>query len=533
MKFTVLKATNLFLVLFLFSFFLIGQNDTSTPKKKSVVFLLHADVGWHDKEIDPDAQILVGDVQFRHDSAYMYCDSAHLYQDLNVFEAFGNVRMEQGDTIFIYGQYLHYDGNTQLARLREIVRMEYIQPDTSIVTLFTDSLNYDRAVNIGYYFDGGMIIDADNELTSFYGQYSPSTRLAVFNDSVKLINPQFTLTSDTLHYSTESRVATILGPSVIVADSGVIYSSRGWYNTNDGLATLLDRSEVHSGNRLLIGDSVSYRRDEGLGEAFRNVILLDTLEKVELNGHYAFYNEKTEYAFATDSARMMEYSQQDTLYLHGDTLEMFTVDSTSRVLKAYHGVRFYRTDAQGVCDSMQFTTKDSVLYMYKDPILWNENYQIYGDTIVAYMKDSTIDHAHVKRFAMAAEMVDTTYFNQMKGNDMKIYFTGQELSRMELDGNVETVYYPLEKDGSMVGLNKTKSGYLTIWMKEKKIEKLKFWSTPDAELFPLSDLDPTMKTLSNFFWFDYIRPKNKDDIYQVVPRRSGDVIQKRSPRFAQ
>lgn len=528
-----LSKTTIFLLLFLLSsFFLIGQKGTDTPKKK-VIYLEHANVGWFDKEINADAQILVGDVVFQHDSAYLYCDSAHLYQDANMFEAFNNVRMEQGDTIYIYGQYLHYEGETQMAYLRENVRMEYIQPDTSIVTLFTDSLNYDRKVNIGYYFEGGMIVDAENELTSYYGQYSPTTRLAIFNDSVKLINPQFTLTSDTLHYSTDSRVATILGPSVIVSDSGTIYSSKGWYDTNNGLATLLDRSRVVSGDRYLIGDSVSYRREEGIGEAFGNVILVDTLKKMDLEGGYAIYNEKTEYALATDSARVIEYSQKDTLFLHADTLEMFTVDSTSRYMKAYYGVRFYRTDAQGVCDSMQFNTKDSVLYMYKDPILWNENYQLYGDTIIAYMNDSTIDYAHIRQYAFAAEMIDTSYYNQMKSNDMKAFFTGQELTRLELDGNAETIYYPLEEDGTMVGLNKTKSGYLTLWLKEKKIEKMKLWPTPDAEMHPIPDLDPALKTLPSFFWFDYIRPKNKDDIYIVVPRRSDEKVQRRNPRFAQ
>lgn len=530
MKKRILKAVSLFLFFSLFSYFMIGQSGSDTPKKK-IIYLRHADVGSYDKELIEDAQIFTGNVVFQHDSAYMYCDSALLYQAQNAFEAFENVRLEQGDTIFIYAKYLHYDGETQIAKLRENVRMDYIQPDSSTVTLFTDSLNYDRTKSIGYYFEGGMIIDLDNELTSFYGQYSPSTKLAVFNDSVKLINPEFVLTSDTLHYSTESRIATILGPSIIVADSGTIYSSRGWYDTNAGLASVLDRSRVLSGDRYLIGDSVSYRREEGIGEAFGNVILGDTVKKMNMEGHYVFYNEKTEYAFATDSARLVEFSQQDTLFLHADTLEMITVDSTARYMKAYYGVRFYRNDAQGVCDSMQFNTKDSVLYMYKEPILWNENFQLYGDTIVVYMNDSTIEYAHIQQYAFAAEMVDTTYFNQLKSNDMKAFFTGQELTRMELDGNVETIYYPLESDGAMVGLNKTKSGYMTMWLKDKKIQKLLFWPNPDANLYPIPDLEPDMKILPNFFWFDYIRPKNKDDIYQVIKKRSGEIKEQRSSRF--
>ena len=157
----------------------------------------------------------------------MYCDSAYFFEQTNSLEAFSNVRMEQGDTLFVYGNYLFYDGNTQIAYLRENVRMENGQ-----VTLFTDSLNYERIPDIGYYFDGGLIVDSLNQLSSFYwANIRPSTKLAIFNDSVRLENEQFTLYSDTLHYNTDSKIATILGPSIIVSDSGTIYSSRGWYDT--------------------------------------------------------------------------------------------------------------------------------------------------------------------------------------------------------------------------------------------------------------------------------------------------------------
>ena len=491
--------------------------DTVTTKKTKV-FLEHANTLSFDKEVKADAQFLEGDVCFRHDSSYMYCDSAYFFEESNSLEAFSNVRMEQGDTLFVYGNYLFYDGNSQIAYLRENVRMENGQ-----VTLFTDSLNYERIPDIGYYFDGGLIVDSLNQLSSFYGQYSPGTKLAVFNDSVRLENPNFTLYSDTLHYDTESKIATILGPSVIVSDSGTIHSSRGWYNTETNTSLLLDRSEILSGNRVLIGDSVVYDRNSGFGEAFGNMCLQDTAQKVMLEGQYGYYNEQTEYAFATDSARFIEYSKGDTLYLHADTLEMTTLDSTAREIKAFHGVRFYRIDMQGVCDSMQFNTRDSILYMYDNPVLWNEQYQLYGDTIVIYMNDSTIDYAHVIQFAFAAQHIDSTYYNQLKGNDLKAYFEGQAIRQIDVEGNAESIFYPLESDGAKIGLNETKSGFLTIWVKDNKLDKLKIWPTPQGSLTPIPDLKPEQKTLKDFYWFDYLRPKNKDDIYQVIERKVEDA----------
>ena len=479
-----------------------------------------------DKEVNADAQILVGDVVFRHDSSYMYCDSAYFYETTNSLEAFSNVRMEQGDTLFVYGDYLFYDGNEEIAYLRENVRMENRQ-----VTLFTDSLNYERISNIGYYFEGGLLVDSLNQLSSFYGQYSPATKMTVFNDSVRLENENFTLYSDTLHYNTDSKIATILGPSVIVSDSGTIYTSRGWYDTVKDQASLLDQSQVVSGNRILSGDSIAYDRAAGFGEAFGHMSVQDTAQHVALEGQYGYYNERTEFAFATDSARFLEYGQGDTLFLHADTMQMITIDSAYREIKAYYGVRFYRTDLQGVCDSMQFNTRDSVLFLYTDPIVWNEQYQLYGDTIVLHLNDSTIDHAHVQQFAFAVQQVDSTAFNQLKGNDLKAFFNGQAIERIEVTGNAESIFFPLEKDGSMVGMNQTQSGFLTIWIKDNKLDKLKIWPTPKGTMTPLPDLSPADKLLKDFYWFDYIRPKGRDDIYEVVHRKAQDNVPKKSNKF--
>lgn len=500
------------------------MTDT-VPPQKTKVYLIHSNTLSFDKAVKPDAQILNGDVCFRHDSSYMYCDSAYFFEQTNSLEAFSNVRMEQGDTLFVYGDYLFYDGNTQVAYLRENVRMENGQ-----VTLFTDSLNYERIPNIGYYFEGGLIVDSLNQLSSFYGQYSPETKLAVFNDSVQVENPDFTLYSDTLHYDTESKVATILGPSVIVSDSGTIHTSRGWYDTVNNASLLLDQSQVESGEKILIGDSIFYNRDTGMGEVYGNMSLVDTAQHVTLQGEYGYYNEQTGYAFATDSARFLEYSQGDTLFLHADTLQMVTVDSVYREIKAYYGVRFYRTDMQGVCDSMQFNTRDSVLYMYTEPVLWNEQYQLYGDTIAIYMNDSTIEYAHVIQFAFAAQHVDSSYYNQLKGNDLKAYFEGQAVHQIDVAGNAESIFYPLEKDGAKVGMNETKSGFLTIWVKDNKLDKLKIWPSPVGSMTPIPDLKPDQKMLKDFYWFDYLRPKNRDDIYEVVKRKATESP-KRSNKF--
>lgn len=524
-----IKVRNKSFVLTLFFFlvsYVFAQEQDSIPPKTTSVYLEHADLLSYDKAINVDAQILRGNVCFRHDSSFMYCDSAYYYEALNSLEAFSNVRMEQGDTLFVYGDYLIYEGNIQLARLRNNVRMV-----NNEVTLYTDSLNYDRMANVGYYFDRGKIVDDENVLSSLYGQYSPNTKMAVFNDSVKLENPKFILYSDTLEYSTDSKIATILGPSEIVSDSATVYTSKGWYDTVADKSLLLDRSQVLSGNRILTGDSISYDKKIGFGEAFGNMSIRDTAQNVTLEGQYGYYNEITEYAFATEDARFLEYSKGDTLFLHADTLEMMTVDSIYREIKAFYGVRFYRTDIQGVCDSMQFDTRDSVLYMFKDPVLWNEQYQIFGDTILVFMNDSAADYAHVKEYAFAIQHLDSTYYNQLKGSDLKAYFEGQSVRQIDVSGNAESIFYPVENDGAKVGLNETKSGFLSIWLSENKLERLKIWPTPVGTLTPIPDLKPEQKTLKDFMWYDYLRPKDADDIFRTPVREKQVESPKKSSKF--
>ena len=497
----------------------------SAPSKSKLIIMKQAEI--MDKRANFAPQVLIDNVIMFHDGAYMYCDSAYLNETDNTFEAFGTVRVEQGDTLFLYSNYLQYDGNTQLLKARNNVRL--VNRD---VTLFTDSLDYDRIGNIGYYFDGGMLVDSLNELTSYWGQYEPSKHLSLFKDSVKLTNDKFVIHTDTLLYDTNSKIATILGPTTIVSDSATIYSTKGWYNTNTEESLLLDQSRIvnKEGNRILIGDSIAYHRKEGYGEVFGNLFLQDTTKKIILRGNYGLYNELTDYAMATDSAYAIEYSQ-DSIFLHGDTLKLIT-DSINKLVLAYHDVRFYRSDLQGVCDSLAFSSTDSILHLYKDPILWNEGNQIMGDTINIFFNDSTVEMAHIKRYAFSIEQKDSIHFNQLKGRDMKAYFDGQNIKHILVEGNAESIFYPEEEDLTMIGMNQTESSYLSIDFKNKKIEKLKLWPKATGKMTPMADWKPDIGRLKDFQWYDYIRPLNRYDIFRKV-KKENSTIRKRSDKFIQ
>lgn len=506
------------------------QKTKQSEPKKTKVYLLHSDVLKFNKELNPDAQILVGNVKFRHDSVYMDCDSAYFYEAKNSFEAFGNIKMQQGDTLFIYGDWLFYDGNSQIAMLRENVRM--INKET---VLTTDSFNYDRVFNLGYFFDGGTLTDADNVLTSDWGEYSPATKDAVFNYDVKLVNPKFTLTSDTLRYNSQTKIANIVGPSEIVSEANHIYSELGFYNTVTGKANLLNRSVLTNGAKKLVGDSLFYDRNQGYGEAFRDVVMTDTENKSILTGEYGYYNELRGDALVTDSAVAINYSQNnDSLYMHGDTLKMVTyninTDSVYRKMFVYYKVRIYKSDMQGVCDSLVFNSQDSCMTMYRDPIVWNGSQQLFGEEIRAYMNDSTIDWAHIVNQAMSIEKIDSVHYNQVSGKEMKAYFKNGDLNNLDVIGNVRVGYYPMDSDSSLISFVSAETSLMNLYLKQRKVEKIKMSPQTDGTTYPLLQIPADKLYLPSFAWFDYIRPLDKNDIFVWRGKKAGQELKKEVKR---
>ncbi len=502
-----------------------GEGPSSEKRNKPMkVTLLHADRTVQ-KATNKDLQILEGNVEFLYDSIYMFCDTVYYYKARNYFEAFGNVKMNQGDTLFLYGDFLYYDGNERLVQVRENVRME-----NRSVVLLTDSLDYDRVFNLGYYFEGGTLMDSTNVLTSDWGEYSPQTKLSVFNYNVKLVNPQFTMYSDTLIYNTVTKVAQIVGPSDIDSKDSHIYSELGYYHTTEGKAYLLDRSVLMNQSKVLVGDSVFYDEKAKYGEAFGNVRMNDSVNKVMLTGEYCYSNELTGYAFATDCAVAIDYSQGDSLFMHGDSLKLVTffldTDSMYRQMQAYHKVRFYRTDIQGVCDSMVFSSKDSCLTMYYDPVLWNAGQQLLGEQIKVYMNDSTIEWAHIIEQALTVEKKDSIHYNQVAGREMMFYFLNGDISKADVTGNVQSIFYPENEDSVMMGMNYIEASRLNLFRKNGKMERIVFITKPTGTFTPMFLIQPDKMKLQNFAWFDYMRPQNKQDIFRWRGKNAGEGLKR-------
>ena len=483
------------------------------------IHLLHSDELFYDQRRNPDAQILRGHVRFSHDGVILTCDSAYYYEQDNSFDAFGHVKMNQHDTLTLSSRTLFYDGNDQMAQARHDVVLTHYKSK-----LFTDSLDYDRLYELGYFFQGGKLVDKDNVLTSEWGQYSPATREAIFNYNVDLKNPKFTLLSDTLHYNTGSGFARIVGPSNIDNGDNHIYSERGTYDTRADHAYLLDRSIVSNKGITITGDSLDYTGAGAISKAFGNVVYVDKDSRNMFTGNYVLYADSTGYAEAADSAVAIDYSQRDTLYVHADTFKLFTYDINTdtvwREMRAYNHVRAFRIDMQAVCDSMVFISRDSCLTLYRDPILWQQGQQLLGEEIKAWVNDSTIDSTHVIRQALSVERLDTMSYNQVTGNIMRSYFVNGQMKMTWAEGNVIVRYYPLDSDSLMIGLLESESAELKLFMGEKQLNKI--WM-PQAEgkLHPLALATKKERFLDNFGWFDYVRPLNKDDIFVWRSKKAG------------
>ncbi len=507
----------LFSMLFVLSFLSAAAQEGSMSgdsiEKRSYIHMLHTNATRFDEAINPEAWILVGDVSFRRDSMYMYCDSAHYFQKKNSFQAFGNVRMEQGDTLFLYGDYLDFDGEKNLARVRSNVRL--IDKKTM---LETDSLDYDRNSNVGYFFDYGVLSDEESTLTSYYGEYNVGTKEAYFQDDVSLENPKFRMLSDTLRYNTVSKLASIVGPTNIYSDENEIYSERGMYNVAQQHATLLDRSVLFNGKKQATADSIFYNSAAGYSEVFGNIIYSDTLNRNMLTGEYAYINEVVDSAYVTDRALVADFSQKDTLFMHADTIwaVSYNVDTDSlyRQVKAYNKVRAWGKNMQAVCDSLVFDSRDSCMTMYKDPIMWNDGVQLLGEVVKVYMDSTNIKWAHVINQTLYVEPVDSANYNQIRGQEMKFFFTDGKLSEMQVIGSVELVFYPLDDDGGYVGMNTTVAGRISAFMKDGQVDKVVVPKESSGVFYPMSQRPPEKRFLENFAWFDYVRPCSKEDVFE-------------------
>lgn len=644
------------------------------------VFLEKADSLFRPPHDSEERQIVKGNVVFRQGGMWMYCDSAYYFPQRNSMDAFGHVEMRQGDTLFVYADKLFYDGGERHAILTSGPSRNDVTLKDPKVTLTTDSLDYDLNSEIGWYTRGGKLQDDINELTSVYGEYSPATKLARFENDVVLVNTKdgYKMFTNELDYNTGTHIATINTETRIEGANDTILTTSGRYNTQTDNAVLTSRSTIlHRDSSMnvvtLEGDSIIYDKASRVSRAYmfrdkmknpQPMVLTDTARKMKLIGGYGEYDDSLRRAYSTDYPLLIEFSRPDTLFLRADTiltsirveyvwpdslsrnlsaetrarlqaysslqeiaddlhvslsllpsgfimpgnegkllgfsslffknledlkkaqnsavgkkkpvsdndrveivsadttvvqpamdsiavqaavttpipandpdsiglkemivekdtletiksgprLDKLGRDSTYMVPKDYHvakaigRARFFRQDLQGVADTMIYEEYDTMLYLIRKPIVWSDQKQVYGDKINIHFNDSTVDRADLPLTGFMAEHVGEDFYNQLSGKSMVAYFENDELKNLFVKGNVETIFLPMENDSTYNKLVTVESSFLTIDMKARTLDKLKFWPETTGTLQPLFLVKPSQQYLQGFKWFEYLRPKRE------------------------
>jgi len=473
------------------------------------------------ERIASNAQRLIDTVRIRHKNILMWCDSAYTYTGTNRVDAFGRVHIKQDDTLHLYADKVFYDGDISFARAWGNVKL--INKST---TIFTDTLDYDLAANISYYNDSGKIVDSTTTITSIIGKYVINDDMLFLFKDVVAVNEKFTMNSDTVSYNTETKRIFINGPTTIRDSANTLYTENGWYDSNTGESELLKKPVISNEKQNIAADYIRYSKETKSGKAHGSVRITDIENSSVIMGNIAEYNDLLETAMVTDSAVYMNYNESDTLYLHADTLR--TVPDTipdEKIVFAYYKVRFFRTDIQGICDSMVYFTRDSIIQLHKFPVLWSEIHQLSADLIEMKQFSDAPDELHLSRNSFIISEQDSNKFDQIKGKEMVGYIVNKKLNNIEVNGNGQTLYYARDKE-KIIGLNRAESSKISIRFKGGKINTISFLKAPEGELKPMLELKEEDKKLKGFDWKIYLRPLSKYDIFNRPAAPEQEVIKK-------
>lgn len=477
-----------------------------------------ADMGFYDEEFMPGAQRLIGNVAFAQGNVRGYCDSAYLFEKENYIIAYGDrVRILVGDSVRLYGRRAYYDADDKVASIAVNVRLEKGKS-----YLITDSLIYDMNIDCGYYLTGGKIVSDEDTLTSMFGRYYTKTDDAFVNKDVLMRSSSYKMDCDSLKYNAMDKIAYFISPTHLLSDDNEIFTDRGWYDTKRDVSTLAGEVRLYSEKQKMIADSAYYDKEQHFGRAWRNVEIVDTVQNYILKGNYVEHHENGGWSMATDSNLLVLIDDNnDSLYLHSDTLRVFFDDSSElKIALAYFHTKFYRNDMQGACDSMTCMVDDSVLYMYYNPVVWSEDYQMTADTIRFSVLDSTHSKIELcKAGFIVGGLYEATEFNQIKGINIIGYLLEQELYRVDVVNNAECVYYVQEEDSSLIGINTSITSEMRVFLEKNKIEQIRFYDAPDGKIYPDEQFADKDRKLQNFRWLDEYRPRVISDLYvNPIPR---------------
>jgi lipopolysaccharide export system protein LptA len=488
------------------------------PKKIIIEYSDFADV--NQTEI-PDAFLLTGNVRINHDGVKMFCNKAYYFQKENYIKAFGDVRMVQGDTLFMNSKYAEYNGNVKQAYATGNVTLR--SPD---MTLVTDTLNFDRNIQQAYYNTYGTITNKENVLKSKSGRYYANEKKFQFLTAVTVTNPKYVLKSNHLDYYNNSGHSYLFGPSTITSEQNFIYTEKGFYDSKKNVGHFLRKSYIKYKDRLIEGDSLYYDRKIEFASATNNVKITDTINKGIVKGHYAEVFKQKDSMFVTKRAVAINLMDKDSVYIHGKIL-MITGKPENRIIRAYKNARFYKSDMSGKCDSIHSSQKTNLTKLIGRPILWNFENQMTGDVmhLIGNKETEKLDSLKVlnNAFLVSKDTLGTGY-NQVKGLNLYGKFRDNKLYEADIVKNTEVVYYMRNDDHELIGINKNVSSKINLTLDGNTIDTMTFFTNVDGDIYPEKDLPENARKLRGFIWRGEERIMTKEDIFPPEENAENEKI---------
>ena len=483
-------------------------------------------------EDKPGATILTrnnsSQVHVKHKGIELWCNEAIYYGNEDFIEAFGNVRVKQGDSINMTSKYVEYSGKTQLAYASGDVIL--IDPDSK---LYTDILHFDRIRQQAYYNQKGKVVrDTSGTITSTRGRYYMTSKKYQFVDNVKLVNPEYIIDTEQLDFYTESGFAFLYGPTTITSEASVIYCEHGYYNTNNDTGYFVKKSKINYNDRIVEGDSLYFDRNKSFASATNNITVTDTLNNSIIKGHYAEIFREKDSVFITKRALAITEQENDSIFMHSDTL-MVTGPADNRIIRGYYNAKMFKSNLSGKADSIHMNQKSGLTQLInfydldsdvftkkKHPILWHFESQITGDSIhlISNSKNETLDSLKVfnNAFVINKDSLGEGY-NQISGKRLNGLFVDNALETIDVIKNAETIYYLRNSEDELIGIDKSKSGAIKIWISENEIDELRKLNQIGGMTYPEEDFPEKERKLKGFIWRNDERPKSIEDLFADDP----------------
>ena len=484
-----------------------------------------------------EIQILAGNVRLKQGNTIFECDSCVITKSINLFEAFGNVHINDSDTAHVYSDHLRYLTDRKIAYLDGNVKLT---DGKGVLT--TPTLEYDMNTKVGIYRNGGRVVNKETVLTSDEGFYYADIKDVYFKKNVKLKDPAYDLQSDSLLYNTGTEIVRFIAETIVKDSTNrTIKTREGFYDKRTGKAefgqhpVITDKDIQVTGERIISDDSL------GITQIFGRGIIVDTANNTTVIADTIFYNKKNESFLAFAKPLMIVEQENDSIFIAADTLfsarltdlygskdsvakkdtlkevkiiDTKTKDSTNRYFEAFRNVRIFSDSLQAVCDSMFYSFKDSVFRLYDDPVVWSNENQATGDTILLFTKNKKADRMQIFKNSFLASIVQPEIFNQVKSTRMDAYFVDGVIDSVRARGSAECIYYIQDEDSAFTGVNQSNAELMDVYFKEKELQRVVFRTAVKGTIWPMRQKTPKEMQLQNFRWRDAERPKTKYELFE-------------------